>query len=908
VSAPRIWEALPPPLRAALAACATVVTPNNRIARRLAALHDEAQRAAGRTAWSVPTVVPWNAWVEHLWQDVMAADVGGDLPRPIGTAASAYLWERMVADDAPPLIDARGAASLAAEAWSLVHAWGTGGPSWRSWADDGGDWVAFARWADRYSGILARTHIADDAQLPDRLVRFLPIVAGLRGKPVTLAGFLEFTPQQERLLAAAAAAGMDIGRSPTVPAIRRDARADTWRAAAATPRDEVAWALQWARDRALADPGAAIGIAIADLGSRREEIRALAEEILCPGLQWPGRAEAPRPYSLSLGAAAEDVPLIAAALDVIALAHAPLPMGRAAALLRSPYVAATPDDWRRWGRLEADWLRQGRKTISLDATIAEVGALDPAFASRWRAARDRQPMPASATPREWTEVWRGWLAGAGWPGERALSSAEWQARGAWDDVLSQFAALAAVAARISRAEALGALTALAKGRVFQPESPQAPVALLGLLEAAGLPLDALWISGLAAESWPAAPRLHPLLAPAWQRERSVPHSTAARELAYAQALTAQWAGGAPHVVFSYARTADDHPRSASALLPDLPRLPERATPWTSTARGQFDAAPRAETLADDRAPALAAGHPVAGGAGLIEAQSDCPFRAMTLYRLEADAWPGELDGLSPMERGSLVHGALAAFWRSAGDHATFAAFPQDELDRRIAVAVGAAMTTLPAARWRRLPAIVQAGEAARIGTLVRTWLERFERARPPFAVAGVEVSRPLELGGLGLRLRLDRIDAPADGGVTIIDYKTGIAKSPGRWFDARPQAPQLGLYALAQRAFAPAQPVRALAYAQLKTGEIRVQGIAADPDAWPGLPGPTVVGGAELADWRAAEDRLAQSLTALAVEIREGRAAVAPRDAAKTCRNCGLQPLCRIGALAEEARVENGDE
>jgi len=32
---------------------------------------------------------------------------------------------------------------------------------------------------------------------------------------------------------------------------------------------------------------------------------------------------------------------------------------------------------------------------------------------------------------EWMVAWRNWLDAVGFPGERALSSAEWQAREAW---------------------------------------------------------------------------------------------------------------------------------------------------------------------------------------------------------------------------------------------------------------------------------------------------------------------------------------------------------------------------------------------------------------------------------------------------------------------------------------------
>jgi exodeoxyribonuclease-5 len=268
-------------------------------------------------------------------------------------------------------------------------------------------------------------------------------------------------------------------------------------------------------------------------------------------LQWPGREGEARPYNLSLGAALDQAPLVAAALDIIALVHAPLPMARAAALLRSPHIAGAADDWLVRARLEAEWLCEGRRELSLSAVVAAMGPQDRPFAPLLRVVNEAPPRSAAATPRAWTETWRAWLAAVGWPGERALSSVEWQARAAWDDLLAEFATLGSVTRLLHRGAAVAALVSLARDKVFQPESAPAPIQILGGLEAAGLPLDALWVAGLAAERWPPARPANPLLPLVWQRERNVPRSTAARELAYAQALT-QWARAAPEVVFSSA--------------------------------------------------------------------------------------------------------------------------------------------------------------------------------------------------------------------------------------------------------------------------------------------------------------------------------------------------------------------
>ena len=901
------WETLTVLLRAALGSGTIVVTPNNRLARRLAALYDGAQSRIGRAVWPAPMVVPWSGWLERLWLDVLACGCRADPPRRIATSQAMVLWRRIVADEALVLQDEAGAAALGMQAWELVHAWGAGGPSWRAWVGGDDDDAVFARWAEEYARQLLRRDGIDDAQLADWLAVCAPGVPEWRGGAAMLAGFVEFTPQQERMLWAIAAAGTQITRVPTVTGDGIDAVARVTRTTGATPHDELARALEWARGRALANPGASIGIAIDDLASRREEVRALAEEILCPAFQWPGHEDAARPYNISLGAATNDVPLISVALELIAWAHAPLPVSRASVLLRSPYIGADSDDWLTRGQLEAIWLREGRREILLDDAILVVGVPDAVLANRWRMAHAGQEWRASATPREWAEAWRVWLAATGWPGERVLSSSEWQARAVWDELLAQFALLGSVASRLRGAEAVVALLALATNTVFQPESPAAPIQILGFLEATGLPLDALWVAGLSAESWPPAPQPNPLLPLAWQRERNIPRSTPARELDYALALTAQWGCGAAEVVFSSAQRVDDHLRSISSLVSSAPPHVVGAT-LATTAHVQFASAPVPERIADDRAPPLAIGSFVAGGAGLIAAQSDCPFRAAALYRLGADVWPAPIDGLSALERGSLVHAALAAFWSDAGDHAALVALTDDELDGRIDVSVAAAVATIPAARWRRLPAIVRAGESRRIANIVRGWLDGFERNRPAFAVAEVEASRRLVLGDLEMKLRLDRIDALADGGIAIIDYKTGAALAPAKWFNARPQAPQLGLYVLAQHTVAATPPVRAAAYAQLKSGEYRILGIAADTAAWPALADPGSIRGAGLVDWTSVETRWRQALGALAVEVREGYAAVAPRDVIKTCQRCGLQPLCRIGTLALPADVENRDD
>ena len=152
------------------------------------------------------------------------------------------------------------------------------------------------------------------------------------------------------------------------------------------------------------------------------------------------------------------------------------------------------------------------------------------------------------------------------PNGEPLDATEFAARNAWEQLLEEFARIGTVDARMTGATALQTLRNLAARKVFQPESAPAAISIMGILEAAGLPFDALWVAGLSAQRWPPAPQPNPFLPIRWQRERNVPRSSAARELAYARALTADLAQAAPCVVMSAPATTDGEPCAPSALI------------------------------------------------------------------------------------------------------------------------------------------------------------------------------------------------------------------------------------------------------------------------------------------------------------------------------------------------------
>jgi RecB family exonuclease len=201
-------------------------------------------------------------------------------------------------------------------------------------------------------------------------------------------------------------------------------------------------------------------------------------------------------------------------------------------------------------------------------------------------------------------------------------------------------------------------------------------------------------------------------------------------------------------------------------------------------------------------------------------------------------------------------------------------------------------------------------EHVRLTNLVTEWL-RYERTRANFTVVGTEVDRVPQIESLNLRLRMDRVDRLDDGKLLVIDYKTGMVDKKS-WDLPRPDDVQLPLYA----GFALNEDAECggLVFARIRPGDIEFDGRVenAKSTLLPDLGARSSLAKnklteQDLAAWRAYIEQLARDFVS-------GDAKVDPRDREHTCKNCGLQTLCRIaefeatGDDEEDIGAEGYDE
>lgn len=893
----------------ALAAGATVVTPTRRLALFIKGQYDTAQVASGSTVWPSADVLPFGAFLERTWQELALASNGAMLPLLLSPLQEVALWETIVEGSrhAGLLLNPSAAARNAREAWITQHAFAMEHPRHRAaWEAVNEDSAAYAEWRRAYAERLSAARWIDCAQLPDALADVIKTGATPRVRRILRAGYDTYTPQQQRLFEVLAQTGCAVedlpcagaGLSSSARIACEDAEAELTHVASRVR------AMLNAQRTQNGSPRLRIGVVVPDLAARRTAVMRVFDDALEPLRVVTPDESAPRLFDCSLGRALSSYPVVFAGILALRLAGGELELNDAGALLRSPYLGGADSELAARALADAELRQRRRKQVMAGALLLaaqthapRLAALLDAWIPKARAARAlRQP------PSAWSATFLALLKGLGWPGERTLDSAEFQTFEKWREVVSSLSALDPLRARLTLGDALSALRRIAADTVFQPEGNDAPVQVLGTLESTGLTFDALFVTGLAGEAWPPAPRANPFLPAALQRALNVPHASAAWELDFARRMTQAWASAAPQVTFTWPCRDGERELTMSPLLDAVPDGGETAA-TLPLLRDALYAARRVETLADGEAPPLAEGARVNGGAALFQNQAACPFRAFAIHRLGAAGLEQGADGLDARERGSLVHHALSTLWQDLGSQAQLLALSAAELEQKIAVAVDAAVAALSRTRPDLMSVAFAALERERLKALLLR-LATLEKSRAPFEVVAREQPRALQIAGVQVNARLDRVDRLADGSEVILDYKTGLAHTGG-WLGERPDDPQLPLYAASSEA-----DVSGIAFVQLRAREIAFKGVTRDDAVLPEVAAlvTSKTFAAQYANWPVLLQSWRDVLEQLARDYLAGRAEVAPKDLHRTCEYCELGALCRVRELTENTASDDGDD
>ena len=344
----------------------------------------------------------------------------------------------------------------------------------------------------------------------------------------------------------------------------------------------------------------------------------------------------------------------------------------------------------------------------------------------------------------------------GWPGGRPLVSSEQQAVEAWGRLLSDFGGCDAVSARhVPLSLALSRLSTMAREHKFQPQGPDQAVELLPIEESAGMHFERLWVAGAGANLWPRATRPAALLPLGLQRRLKMPQASPQAALEQARRQTAALLYSADEVVFSWSKVAEEG--VATTCSPLIARFRKRdhasvvGAEETAAYAEVLRASASLEKLRKDPAPPLAEHEEISGGTRLMNHQLRNPFRAFAEFRLHATEHPKPWTGLSPLERGDIMHKLLCRLYSEYGDAASLGAALPDLGPSLEEWAAEIPKDEPPGARPLVLGLLRL--ERERAVQLALDWV-RLDLARGGFSIQKLEDQAQLILGPVTLRMRL----------------------------------------------------------------------------------------------------------------------------------------------------------
>lgn len=815
-----------------------LLCPTRRLALSLQKAHQQKQLALGYTQWQPLNVKTLAAWLDEVMQH---AYLTGDLPnhqtpkKQLSSLQERLIWQQVIATHfkhhaMSDLFDMKGLAALCIEANRYMIAWQL---QVANIGDLSEETKAFLLWQTAFEKHCDGINRLEAVRYLDWQIECLKAGHGDLPAAITFVGFDQTAPQEVALRGVLSARGCQVNDMP----IGLDMPGVAQHVIKQDLEDEMRTMVAWAKNAYTENPTIKLAMVVPQLQTLRNKIADLIDDVFQPEALRPSLVDAPRLYNFSLGLPLIQQPVIQLAINLIqCLIRRNFAQSDFSELLLSPYWSASEQEADHRALLDAkmrehlsqnlNWLQVMRfihfsaEKLSLNQLIQHLDTTLALIAAA----------PKRQLPSLWAKAFTGWLEALNWSGERADSSHEYQAKEAWAKALTALADLDFMQEKLNANQACALLQQICQEQVFQPETiGEPPLQVLGIMEALSEPVDVLWVMGMNDDVWPMPARPNPLLPANVQREAHVTNADSAVQTAFAMNIHQRLMHSAPTIFFSSSERSGEKLLRASPLMQSMPVAKACFLPAETLAEMcSRDEAHTIESLEDSIGPKVAEGEHVRGGTGLIRAQAICPAWAFYQFRLGARALRLPKAGLDAAERGQLVHGALEAFWQHNGHFRHYADLIQMG-DHAIAEAISNAVERSINDFKQQYRDVFSPNtlmlEHERISRLITDWLTYEKTREVNFKVTACEVEQKSMINGIEVTLKIDRVHALANGGLELVDYKTGRLPNMRSWVDDRITEPQLPIYAVLYDAGD--QAVAGVQFGMVKTKGHQFNGVSA---------------------------------------------------------------------------------
>ena len=873
------------------------LTVNARLARWLLLEHDEQKRKAGENAWQTPPILPLSSWLRNVW---LASWPEKYL---LSELQCEKIWEEIINQDSArlDLLHLQGVASQTSKAFSLLHEYRL--PRDKKLYEQTDESKAFLRWIRQFESRLSSA--LAPCMLMDAVRNSMQEGEILIPHSLRIRGFEEQSPQLKYFLNFLREKGTRVDflspvPSPEILAQRmeklndKNVNVEEYENRQGEAEACACWV------RSIFQPGKRIGIVVPELEKYRTLLkRELAAELVPETIF--SLDEEDLPFNISLAPPLSQEPMIKLALNLLSVKTSNVPVSTFLSIIQSPFFGFAFPPTREISDLERNLRTKRVLSIPLDRFHSICGSV-PQVDQLVESLKSWTLNNSKLMPEKWAKELSDFLKTTGWPGKvapgtdkQSVLSKRHQGFEAWKDCLNQLCSLNQILGPINRLEVLNHLTHITRSKPFQSKTPEHSIQVIGLLESSGMQFDYLWVMGCHHEALPAHPEPNPFIPYEIRNKYSIPRSNPQRELKFTEQSLTRLLMAAPDVHFSYPLHEGDMDLEMSPLLKRFPQ--DKKAPYLSNRiKDQVRAMNQLEKFTEpaflqvtDSEKNQYGTQGISSGYALLKDQVDCPFRAFARHRLNSQRTPvAEID-FDNLDRGNLIHKALELFWDKTRNRKNLSNLSHGILEKRIEECVQEALKlcsqrTTGQTQFNKL-------EIERNVRLIHDWLLNIERERPDFQVLHNEEDVSINLCGIKLSLRIDRIDEIPGKGLLLIDYKTGREAKPAEWFAEKIRAPQLPLYATAQ-------PPVGLAYGHLTLGKPEFKGTADLPLGK--LKNYDFAKDTGCSTWKELLSYWKNNLNRVADEFLQGNNQVLPVNKGEPCLHCEFNSLCRIQEIPED--------
>ncbi len=847
-----------------------LLTANKRLALFLHKHYQQWQQHRAHF-WQTPFFMPLSAWISQTYETAFYQGLTGR--QPLSTLQNEHIWHDIIQHqcNVNDLISPKQATTLIINAWNLLQQWRLS--SEHCLFQPTQEQQFFQQCAKNYIQHCHEKQFIDQYQQVNEVIHLILAKKITLPRKIFLLGFTELTPLEQHLVETIQRASC----SCTLHTIENQHQL-TATHRFSTINDEMLAMANWIEKQNVTDPNSSILCIVPNLHEIRQPIDDCFQQCHFK-------------YNISGGDPLASFDLIKTIFVVLHLLNNQISLAEYSFLIHSPYLlAATAEIPQR--ALSENKLRElGFSHITLQQLINLFEKFHgqafycPVFLTLLQNINDfKHRLPCKASHSHWSSLITQLLSLIGWPGSSALSSFLYQLSNKWQALMYQFTTLNLLENEISIEKVQYKLQCLSQSVLFQPESDEVNIHVLGLLEAAGMPADNAWVMNLTAQQWPSVAKPNPYLPYNLQRSYQLSHATAERELHYAKSMMTLWKKSIKQLNYSYSCYDGDN-----VILPS-PLLPEHKQTIISPVNKQVlkKKTVSLETLEDNYGLTLTEKY--TASTSIIKEQARCPFRAYALYRLKAQPLNTPSIGLTFGEKGSIAHAALESFWQEIKNSHRLQALTEKRIEQKMSQILTQLLQKILAMHIKPVNNIIFNIEKERLQTLLSTWLKHEKSNRNTFSIFALEHEQKIQLDNITLSMRIDRIDEIKQGQLFIIDYKfpaTNISKNVNGWFEQRPSEPQLPLYALASE-----DKSIGIAYALIHPEVNKMIGLIANDESIANI----TQGKSHLQrsdDWQKQLSEWRHTLNNIAKQFANGYATADPKTLSE-CASCQLHGLCRI--------------